>query len=186
MSYQQRRRYLATDQEVQSGQNKSTRGVGINHLPAETISAAAFVPHVHKKSLRKHNSITPPLWGKEILTLRTKKFTRFSWPCWSPRMARSIFRANVLWRRRLPGGHCRSVARELLWNGGVLFSAFGQPGTITRFCVIWRNVTSLQLIYVASPDWTSRNHTHVDTAGPKTFTTMAGTHLGSRSRCGLN
>jgi len=51
----------------------------------------------------------------------------------------------------------------------VLFSAFGQPGSITRFCVIWRNVTSLQLIDVASPDWTSRNHTHVDTAGPKTF-----------------
>jgi len=27
MSYQQRRRYLATDQEVQSAQNKSTRGM---------------------------------------------------------------------------------------------------------------------------------------------------------------
>ena len=25
------------------------------------------------------------------------------------------------------------------------------------------------MIYVASPDWASRNHTHVDTAGPKTF-----------------
>ena len=84
-------------------------------------------------------------------------------------MARSIFRANVLWRRRFPGGRYRNVARELLWNGGVLFSAFGQPGSIARFCVIWPNVTSLQLIYVASPDWTSQNHTHVDTAGPKTF-----------------
>jgi len=27
MSYQQRRQYLATDHEVQSAQNKSTRGV---------------------------------------------------------------------------------------------------------------------------------------------------------------
>jgi len=51
----------------------------------------------------------------------------------------------------------------------VLFSAFGQPGSITRFCITWPNVTSLQLICVASPDWASRNHTYVDTSGPKTF-----------------
>jgi len=25
------------------------------------------------------------------------------------------------------------------------------------------------LIYVASPDWTSQNHTYVDASGPKTF-----------------
>ena len=29
---------------------------GINHLPAETISAAAFAPNVHKESSRKRNS----------------------------------------------------------------------------------------------------------------------------------
>ena len=117
----------------------------------------------------QQSALTPPMWGENFITLTTKKFTRFSRLFWLLRMVRSVFWSNVLRRRRLPGGCCQSCARELLWNGGVLFSAFGQPGSITRFCVIWRNVTSLQLIYVASPDWTSRNHTHIDTSGPKTF-----------------
>ena len=34
---------------------------GINHLPAETVSAAAFAPNVHKESSRKHNSNTSPV-----------------------------------------------------------------------------------------------------------------------------
>ena len=69
---------------------------------------------------------------------------------------------------------CGSNNQPSYWESDILplsylFSAFGQPGCIARFCNIWRNVTSLQLTYVASPDWTSRKHPHVDTSGPKTF-----------------
>ena len=111
-------------------------------------SAPRHLRQTCTRKVRENTILTPHLYGKEFVTLTTKRFTRFSRPFRSPMVTRSIFRAYVLWRRRLHDGRCRSVARELLWNGGVHFSAFGQPGSITRFCVIWRNVTSLQLIYV--------------------------------------
>ena len=59
MSYQQRRQYLATDQEVTERAKQINARRGINHFPVETVQQSAqwrSRQTCTKESSRKHHS----------------------------------------------------------------------------------------------------------------------------------